>query len=53
MVAIFKSSLQNLSPLPDLKLSPLTYQFHGLSCSVKSTKFKTLGPVSQRVSDLG
>ena len=41
MAAIFKPSLQNLSQLlPDLKLSPLTYQFHGLSCFVKSAKSK-------------
>ena len=35
MAGIFKSYL------PDLKLSPLTLQFHGLSCFVKSTKSKT------------
>ena len=41
MAAIFRSSLQTLSPLPDLKLSSLTLQFHGPCCFVKSAKSKT------------
>ena len=42
MVAIFKSSLQNLSPLPtSLKVGPLTKPKTGLKFFVNTTKPKT------------
>ena len=42
MVAIFKSSLQNLSPLPSsLKVEPLTKTKTGLNFFVNTTKPKT------------
>ena len=41
MTAIFKSSLQNLSPLPTRFKVKSTQKFHGLSCFVKSAKSKT------------
>ena len=41
MAAIFKSSLQNLSPLPPRLKVKSKVKFHGLSCFVKSAKSKT------------
>ena len=42
MAAIFKSSLQNLSPLPtSLKVEPLVKPKHGLKFFVNTTKHKT------------
>ena len=49
MVAIFKSSLQNLSPLPtSLKVEPLTKPKTSLKFFVNTTKPKTKAVLGQK-----
>ena len=50
MAAIFKSSLQNLSPLPsNLKVEPLAKPKTGLKFFVNTTKTKVLAVFRQKV----